>query len=37
MVEAIEDRSVWLRILDVLAEWQMRRSLRAICRGRRCA
>jgi hypothetical protein len=36
-IEAMPNRSVWLRILDVLAEWHMRQSLRAICRSRRCA
>jgi hypothetical protein len=35
MVDALPDRSLMQRILDALAEWQMRQSLRAICRGRR--
>jgi hypothetical protein len=33
MVDALPNRSLLLRILDVLVEWQMRQSLRAICRG----
>jgi hypothetical protein len=38
MVDALPTRSLLMRILDALAEWQMRQSLRAICRGRRnCA
>jgi hypothetical protein len=38
MVDALPSRSLLMRILDALAEWQMRQSLRAICRGRRdCA
>lgn len=32
MVDALPARSLLLRILDALAEWQMRQSLRAICR-----
>lgn len=36
MVDALIPRSLLLRILDALAEWQMRQSLRAICRGKRC-
>ena len=35
MVDALPNRSFLMRILDVLAEWQMRQSLRAICRARR--
>jgi len=35
MVDALPSRSLLLRILDALAEWQMRQSLRAICRGHR--
>ena len=37
MVDALPDRSLLQQILDALAEWQMRQSLRAICRGRRRA
>ena len=33
MVDALQERSLLLRILDALAEWQMRQSLRAICRA----
>ncbi len=33
MVDALPDRSLLMRILDLLAEWQMRQSLRAIGRG----
>jgi hypothetical protein len=33
MVDALHGRSLLMRILDALAEWQMRQSLRAICRG----
>jgi hypothetical protein len=33
MVDALPGRSLLMRILDALAEWQMRQSLRAICRG----
>lgn len=35
MVDALTQRSLLLRILDVLAEWQMRQSLRAICRSKK--
>ena len=35
MVDALSDRNLLMRILDILAEWQMRQSLRAISRGRR--
>jgi hypothetical protein len=35
MVDALSDRSLLMRILDILAEWQMRQSLRAICRSRK--
>jgi hypothetical protein len=35
MVDALPSRNLLLRILDALAEWQMRQSLRAICRGHR--
>jgi hypothetical protein len=35
MVDALPSRNLLLRILDALAEWQMRQSLRAICRGNR--
>ena len=35
MIDALPNRSLLLRILDVLAEWQMRQSLRVICRGRK--
>lgn len=34
MVDALPTRSLLLRILDALAEWQMRQSLRVICRGK---
>ena len=35
-VDPSPDRNLLLRMLDTLAEWQMRQSLRAICRGRDC-
>jgi hypothetical protein len=34
-MNALPARSLLLRILDVLVEWQMRQSLRAICRGQK--
>ena len=34
-MDALPSRNLLMRILDVLAEWQMRQSLRAICRGQR--
>ena len=34
-MDVLTDRSLLMRILDVLVEWQMRQSLRAICRGQR--
>lgn len=33
MVDALPNRSLLLRMLDVLAEWHMRQVLRTICRG----
>jgi hypothetical protein len=36
MVEALTSpRSLLMRIVDALVEWQMRQSLRSICRSRR--
>jgi len=35
MVDALDGRGLLFRILDALAEWQMRQSLRAIYRGHR--
>jgi hypothetical protein len=36
MVNALTSpRSLLMRILDALVEWQMRQSLRSICRSRR--
>jgi hypothetical protein len=33
MVDALPGRSFLMHLLDLLAEWQMRQSLRAISRG----
>ena len=36
-VDPIPNRNLLLRMLDAWAEWQMRQSLRVICRGKgRC-
>jgi len=35
MVDVLDSRGLLFRILDALAEWQMRQSLRAICRSHR--
>jgi hypothetical protein len=34
-MDALPGRNLLMRILDVLVEWHMRQSLRAICRGRK--
>ena len=34
-MDALPSRSLLMRVLDALVEWQMRQSLRAICRGQR--
>jgi len=34
MVDALDSRSLLMRIVDALVEWQMRQSLRSICRSR---
>lgn len=35
MVDALTSRSLLMRLVDALVEWQMRQSLRSICRSRR--